>query len=86
MVFLRCGGLLSLLVQAAAYPGSMSCDFACMGGYTPGSSFTYMGIANVGATSGDTCKIATDVPTEGYTAGGSHRVSTQATRCAPPKS
>ena len=127
------------LCQAAAYPGSMSCDFACMGGYTPGSSFGHMGIANVGtpagpgfwslccvfptmwsegfrlscvsglqhalslsraavrwivhcaypcagATSGDTCKIATDVPTGGYTAGGSHRVSTQATLRTPPTS
>jgi len=79
MVFLRCGGLLSLLVQAAAYPGSMSCDFACMGGYTPGSSFGHMGIANVGATSGDTCKIATDVPTGGYTAGGSYMVTVTST-------
>ena len=31
-----------------------------------------MGIANVGASSGATCAIATDVPTEGFTGGSSH--------------
>ncbi|CAE7358525.1 unnamed protein product [Symbiodinium microadriaticum] len=79
MTFLRCGGLLSLFFQAAAWPGSLSCDFSCMGGYTPGSSFGYMGIANVGATSGDTCKIATDVPSGGYTAGESYMVTVTST-------
>eukprot|EP00435_Cladocopium_sp_Y103_P006109 s175_g1.t5 len=45
---------------------SMQCDFACMANYGPGASFGYMGIATMGATSGATCAIATDVPTEGF--------------------
>ena len=86
MAVLRCiAGFLSFLVHAAAYPGSMSCDFTCMGGYTPGSSFGFMGIANIGATSGDTCKIATDVPSEGYTAGGSYMVTVTSTTALAQK-
>ncbi|CAE7709787.1 unnamed protein product [Symbiodinium sp. CCMP2456] len=79
MAFLRWGGLLSLFFQAAAWPESLTCDFSCMGGYTPGSAFGPMGIANIGATSGDTCKIATDVPSGGYTAGESYMVTVTST-------
>ncbi|CAE7572025.1 unnamed protein product [Symbiodinium sp. CCMP2592] len=85
MAVLRCAGFLFFLVRAAAYPGSMSCDFTCVGGYTPGSSFGFMGIANIGATSGDTCKIATDVPSEGYTAGGSYMVTVTSTTALAQK-
>ena len=79
MFVLRLAGFLSFLLQAAAYPTSMACDFACMGGYTPGSTFGYMGVANIGATSGDTCKIATDVPSGGYTPGTSYMVTVTST-------
>ena len=34
-----------------------------------------MGIANVGATMGATCAIATDVPTEGFTGGSSYTIT-----------
>jgi hypothetical protein len=34
-----------------------------------------MGIANVGASSGATCAIATDVPTEGFTEGSSYTIT-----------
>eukprot|EP00435_Cladocopium_sp_Y103_P006140 s175_g1.t8 len=68
---------LSLLLSlAAGYPSSMQCDFACMANYGPGASFGYMGIATMGATSGATCAIATDVPTEGGDIGGSTEVNT----------
>ena len=40
-----------------------------------GASFGYMGIANVGASSGATCAIATDVPTEGFTGGSSYTIT-----------
>ena len=34
---------LRLVAPSLAYPSSMSCNFACLGGYTAGSSFGYMG-------------------------------------------
>ncbi|CAL1129153.1 unnamed protein product [Cladocopium goreaui] len=68
-----------LLSLAASYPSSMQCDFACMANYGPGASFGYMGIANVGATSGATCAIATDVPTEGFTGGSSYTITVTST-------
>ena len=40
--------VLLLPFQALAYPSTMNCNFACLGTYTPGSSFGYMGIANIG--------------------------------------
>ena len=40
--------VLLLPFQASAYPSTMNCNFACLGTYTPGSSFGYMGIANIG--------------------------------------
>ena len=85
MFVLRLAGFLSFLLQAAAYPTSMACDFACMGGYTPGSTFGYMGVANIGATSGDTCKIATDVPSGGYTPGTSYMVTVTSTTALAQK-
>jgi|Cyp1metagenome_2_1107374.scaffolds.fasta_scaffold51211_5 hypothetical protein len=45
-----------------------------------GASFGYMGIANVGATSGATCAIATDVPTEGFTGGSSYTITVPRTK------
>ena len=45
-----------------------------------GASFGYMGIANVGASSGATCAIATDVPTEGFTGGSSYTITVPRTK------
>ncbi|CAE7210298.1 unnamed protein product [Symbiodinium natans] len=75
MALSQLGGLVCLLTQAAAYPSSMTCDFACMAQYTAGSSFGPMGIATIGNTTGDTCMIATNVPSGGYMAGGSYAIT-----------
>mmetsp|Transcript_70043 Transcript_70043/g.110711 ORF Transcript_70043/g.110711 Transcript_70043/m.110711 type:complete len:180 (+) Transcript_70043:62-601(+) len=74
-----------LLSLAAGHPSSMSCDFACMAAYVPGASFGYMGIANIGATSGATCAIATDVPTEGFTGGSSYTITVTSTTALAQK-
>ncbi|CAJ1442851.1 unnamed protein product [Effrenium voratum] len=65
----------AMLWKAAAHPASMTCNYACLGGYSEGSSFGFMGIASVGATTGDTCKITHDVPVAGYTPGASYTVT-----------
>ena len=32
-----------IVIQVLAYPSSQNCDFACLGGYSPGSSYGFMG-------------------------------------------
>mgnify|MGYP002803635865 CR=1 len=77
--------VLLLPFQALAYPSSQTCDFACLGGYTPGSSYGYMGIANIGATTGATCAIATDIPSGGYTSGTSYTITVSSTTALAQK-
>eukprot|EP00438_Fugacium_kawagutii_P034246 Skav225939 [mRNA] locus=scaffold1500:435786:439719:- [translate_table: standard] len=52
----------ALCRAAMAHPSSMTCDYTCLAQYTPGSPFGLMYVSNVGATSGNTCKITTDIP------------------------
>ena len=44
-------------LRAQAHPSRLGCDFACLGGYTPGSSFGHMGIANLGLET-DKCSLS----------------------------
>ena len=46
-----------LLAAQGIYPVYLSCDFNCLGGYTPGSSFGHMGIANIGSET-DKCRLS----------------------------
>ncbi|CAE7450307.1 unnamed protein product [Symbiodinium sp. CCMP2456] len=72
--------LVSLLTwQASGNPSYMSCDFDCLGGYTPGSAFGYMNIANVGATAGATCAISTNIPGTGFVQGQDYQVTVSST-------
>lgn len=57
----------SVTSSRLAHPSSMTCNYNCMAQYTPGSTFGLMyGVPTIGATSGDTCKITTDIPQDGY--------------------
>ncbi|CAJ1420750.1 unnamed protein product [Effrenium voratum] len=58
--------ILAFLATAAAYPSSLTCDFACMGNYMPGSSFGYMGVANIGNETGTNCVVTTNIPSSGF--------------------
>ncbi|CAJ1327080.1 unnamed protein product [Effrenium voratum] len=71
--------ILAFLATAAAYPANLNCDFACMGNYMPGSSFGYMGVANVGNETGTNCVVTTDIPSSGPMAGENYTVTVTST-------
>ncbi|CAK9000563.1 Cytochrome b561 [Durusdinium trenchii] len=68
-----------------AYPSLLDCDYSCMGSYTPGAAFNYMSVATIGATSGDTCKITTNIPTDGYHPTASYTVTVTSTTALAQK-
>eukprot|EP00435_Cladocopium_sp_Y103_P049425 s250_g14.t3 len=63
---LRAAWVATLCRVVLAHPSSMTCNYNCMAQYTPGSTFGLMYVPTIGATSGDTCKITTDIPQDGY--------------------
>eukprot|EP00434_Breviolum_minutum_P013743 symbB.v1.2.012120.t1/scaffold830.1/size159233/13 len=71
----RCAVVFTALYHAVAWPGSLQCNYDCMAQYTPGSAFGQMYVANIGATSGDTCKITTNIPQDGYAPDSSYTVT-----------
>ena len=73
------------LHKISAGPGSMTCDYACMEQYTPGATFNYMGIANIGATTGATCAITSDVPSGGGAAGTAYTITVTSTTALAQK-